>query len=70
MHEGSCCFASLLQSRNMYIHMEKRPFSLLLQADGGLDETVTEVSYEKRREKTAQNSPAGKVFPPGESRRG
>lgn len=55
----------------MYIHMEKHPFSLLLQeADGDLREMVTEAPYEKGREKTAQRSPTGKVFPPGEKRKG
>lgn len=61
----------MLQRRNRYIHPEKPPFSLLLQeADGGLHETVTEVSYKMGREKTAQRSPAGKVFLPGERRKG
>lgn len=31
---------------------------------------VTEVPYEKGREKTAQRSPTGKVFPPGQKRKG
>lgn len=46
------------------------PVSLLQEADGGLHETVTEVSYKKGREKTAQRSLAGKVFLPGERRKG
>lgn len=58
------------EQEHVHPHGEAPPLLPLLQVHGGLHETVTEVSCEKGREKTVQRSPAGKVFPPGESRKG
>lgn len=71
MHVGEAAVLSMCCTEEHVHPHGEAPLSLLLQeADGGLYETVTEVSYGKGRENTAQRSPAGKAFPPGGRRKG
>lgn len=71
MHVAEAAVLSMCCTEEHVHPHGEAPLSLLLQeADGGLYETVTEVSYGKGRENTAQRSPAGKAFPPGGRRKG